>query len=472
MQQNIAATAFFPFAVSDTVYRLRAQEREVSQIVLAPAEFAERVKIAPQAAKTFYETHKDEFKLPEKVRVEYVMLSLDGIQKQVEVTPDKVKEYYEEHRAEFETPEERRASHILISVPAGATPEQKAEAGRRAEGLLAQARKTPRAFAELARKHSEDPGSATEGGDLGFFPRGRMVKPFEETVFAMKAGEIAGPVETQFGYHIIKLEAIKGSGGSKLEAVKAQIEDTLRKAEASRRFAEAAENFSNIVYEQPDSLEPAADAYKLPIQVSGWITRAGSGDTPLLNNERFLSALFSNDSLQDRRNTEALEIAPNVLVSARIIEHQPAVERPFEEVQAGIVARLIQEQATELAKQQGEALLAGLKKGEPVRRGWSPARLVTRERRAGLHPEGVQAVFGADASKLPAYVGVSVPDGRFVIYRISRVLGVQTVDAEARKMLAEQLALIGARESNQARLESLKQRSDVRVNRKAIERQS
>jgi peptidyl-prolyl cis-trans isomerase D len=472
VQQNLTATAFLPSTVADRLYRLRAQQREVSQIVLSPGEFAPKIRVEPEAAKAFYDAHKDEFKLPEKVRVEYVILSQEGIEKQVEITPEKVKEYYEEHRSEYQTAEERRASHILISVPAGATPEQKAEAGRRAESLLAQARKTPKAFAELAKKNSEDPGSAAEGGDLGFFPRGRMANPFEETVFAMKVGEVAGPVETQFGYHIIRLDAIKDPAGPKLEAVKTEIEDRLRRAEAGRRFAEAAENFSNIVYEQPDSLEPAAEAYKLQIQTSGWITRAGSGETVLLNNERFLSALFAADSLKDRRNTEAVEIAPNVLVSARIIEHQPAVERPFDEVRPEIIGRLTQEKTTELARKEGEALLARLKKGEQVARTWSPARLVARERREGLHPDGLQAVFGADASKLPAYAGVPVPDGRFVIYRISRLVEVQTVDAEARKMLAGQVARVSGMESNEARLESLKRRSNVQINRKAIERPS
>jgi peptidyl-prolyl cis-trans isomerase D len=469
-RQSVATTAFVPASVMERVYRLRAQERQVSQQVLSPEQFTAKVQIAPDAVKAYYDANQDQFKLPEKVRVQYAFLSLDGIQHQVKVTPDQVEKYYEERRAQFEKPEERRASHILITVPAGATPEQKAKAREKAQALLAQAKKSPQAFAELARKNSEDPGSAMDGGDLGFFSRGKMVKPFDEAVFGMRVGEIAGPVETQFGFHIIKLDGIKPPEGPKLETVKAQVEEELRKAEAGKRFAEAAETFSNLVYEQPDSLKPAVDELKLELQTSGWITRQGGADNPLLNNEKFLRALFSDDALKQERNTEAVEIAPNMLVSARVIEHQAAQLRPFEDVRAEIVARLTHEKAVELAKQEGEALLAQLQKGESDGRAWSEPQMVTRERRAGLHPEGAQAVFAADVSKLPAYVGLATPDGRYVIYRISRIVDVETVDAEARKTLARQLDQVVGMEAETARLNGLKQRTDVKINPKAIEK--
>jgi peptidyl-prolyl cis-trans isomerase D len=471
-RQSVATTAFVPASVMERLYHLRAQEREVSQQVLSPEQFTSKVQIAPEAVKAYYDANQDQFKLPEKVRVQYTILSLEGIQHKVTLTPDQLEKYYEERRAQFEKPEERRASHILITVPAGATPEQKAKAREKAEALIAQAKKSPQAFAELAKKNSEDPGSAAEGGDLGFFPRGKMVKPFDDAVFGMKVGDIAGPVETQYGFHVIKLAGIKAAEGPKLETVKAQVEQELRKAEAGKRFAEAAETFSNLVYEQPDSLKPAAEALGLEVQTTGWITRQGSTDNPLLNNEKFLRALFSDDALKQERNTEAVEIAPNMLVSARVIEHQAATLRPFEGVRAEIVGRLTHDKAVELAKQEGEALLAQLQKGQADGRAWAAPQMVTRERRAGLHPEGVQAVFSADVTKLPAFVGMATPDGRYVIYRISRIVDVQTVDAEARKMLARQLEQVLGMEADTARLNGLKQRTDVKINPKAIEKSS
>jgi peptidyl-prolyl cis-trans isomerase D len=468
-RQSVATTAFLPASVADRLYRLRAQEREVSQLVLAPQQFAARVTIEPDAVQAYYEGNPAQFEVAEKVRVEYAILSLAGVQQQVQVTPEQIREYYEERRAQFEKPEERRASHILITVPPDATPEQKTQAREKAEKVLAAAKQAPKDFAELAKENSEDPGSAMEGGDLGFFPRGRMVRSFDDAVFGMQVGEIAGPVESQFGFHIIRLESIQPAEGPKFETVQAEVGEELRKAQAGRRFAEAAETFSNLVYEQPDSLQPAVEALGLEAQTTGWITRAGGADNPLLNNEKFLKALFSDDALKHARNTEAVEIAPNMLVSARVVEHEPAKSRPFEEVRAEIVSRLTHEKAVELAKQEGEALLARLEKGEPAGGSWSAPQMVTRERRSGLHPEGAQAVFSADTSKLPAYTGLAVPDGRYVVYRISRVVNVETVDAEARKALGRQLEQAVGVESDAARLSSLKQRADVKVNPKAIE---
>ena len=171
------------------------------------------------------------------------------------------------------------------------------------------------------------------------------------------------------------------------------------------------------------------EQFKLEPQKSDWITREGT-DAPLLNNDKFLRALFTDDVLKDHRNTEAVEIAPNMIVSARVIEHEPAKQRPFAEVQAQIVRTLMQEKEVKLARQEGEAKLAQLKQDGGAAVSWSAPQMVTRERRAGLHPEAAQAVFGADASKLPAYVGVAVPDGRYVIYRIGKVVETDSVDQQ------------------------------------------
>lgn len=470
VQKAVIATSIVPAAVAERVYRLRAQQREVSQLAFAPNQFIAKVEVPPEALKAYYEANPARFTVPEQVRVRYLILTQAGIEKAVQVDPERVKEAFEARKAELEKPEERRARHILVAAAPGASPEQKVAARKKAEALLAQARKAPNDFAELAKKNSEDPGSAGEGGDLGFTSRGHMVKPFDDALFGMKAGEITGPVETQYGYHIIKLEAIKAPEAPKLEGVKAKIEEELRKVEAGRRFAEAAENFSNLVYEQPESLKPAADAFHLETQTSGWIARDGSGDNPLLANEKFVHALFSDEALKNGHNTEAVEVAPNVLVAAHVIEHKPATLRPFEEVRSEIVAQLTGERAIELAKREGEALLARLNKGEAAGQAWSQPQLVTRERQQGLSPDAARAVFRADISKLPAYVGASAADGRYIVYRIDRVIDVQTIDAEARKVVANQLEQMRGREMELTRLASLKQRSDIQIDRKVFEK--
>jgi peptidyl-prolyl cis-trans isomerase D len=354
-------------------------------------------------------------------------------------------------------------------VAAGATAEQKAKVKERADGLLAEVKAAPARFAELARQNSEDPGSAAEGGDLGSFPRGRMVKAFDDAVFAAQAGDVVGPVETQYGYHIIRVEEVRPGSGPALEAIRPQVEAELRKSEAGRRFAEAAEGFSNLVYEQPDSLEPAVKEFDLETQRSSWITRdGGAPDDPILDNQKFLAALFTDDVLKDRRNTEAVEIAPNVLVAARIVEHEPAKDRSFEEVRAAIEQRLTRDKAVKLASEAGEARLQQLRQGENTGGAWSAPQRVSRVQRGVLEPDAAQAVFSADTSKLPAYAGVQVGE-RYVVYRIDAVTEVAQVDPEQRKSLAREIDQAAALESQTATLAALRKRIGVTINQKAIQ---
>jgi len=470
-RDTFSGTAFLPNTVVDRIYHLRQQQREISQFALDPSQFTAKVKVTPEEAKAYYETHKAEFELPEKVKVEYVILSLASVENRVAVTPKELQDYYQSRLEQLGKPEERRASHILIAVPASATPEQKAKAQEKAEALLAEAKKSPRNFAELARKNSGDPGSAADGGDLGYFARGKMVKAFDDAVFALKVGDIAGPVQTQFGYHVIKLDAIKPSEAPTFEAVKGKLEEELKKAHASRAFAQDADEFSNLIYDQPDSLQPVIEKFKLQQQTSGWITRQG-GESPLLNNEKFLRAAFSDTVLKNKQNTEAVEILPNMLVSARVIAHEPAKQRPLAEVQAGIVETLTRQKAAEWVRKEGEALLSKLRKGEDTGVQWSAQQTVSRDRPEGLQPEAARAVFRADRSKLPAYAGVEAQGGRFVLYRISRVIDNESIDPQQRKALAKQLGPLAGQETLAARMSDLKQKADVKVDEKKIEKAS
>ncbi len=288
---------------------------------------------------------------------------------------------------------------------------------------------------------------------------------------ACSVGDIAGPVETQFGFHIIKLEAIKAAEGPKLETVKAQIEEELRKAEAGKRFAEAAETFSNLVYEQPDSLKPAADELKLELHEQRLDHPAGRrGQSAAEQREVPARAVLRRRCSSRTATPRRSRLRPTCWWRPGSSSTSPRRSGPSRKCAPRSCSRLTHDKAVELAKQEGQAMLAQLQKGESDGRAWSPPQMVTRERRAGLHPEAAQAVFGADASKLPAYVGLATPDGRYVIYRISRIVEVETVDAEARKTLARQLEQVVGWRPRPARLTSLKQRTDVRINQKAMEK--
>ena len=229
----------------------------------------------------------------------------------------------------------------LAPYTAAASPDEKAKAKAQAEDLFKQVKANPKKFGELAAKFSKDPGSAEKGGDLGFFGRGLMVKPFDETAFSMKVGDIAGPVETQYGYHVIRLDAIKAMQSTPLEAARQQIETEIRKPKVVKAFAEAADNFNNLVYEQFDSLQPAVDALKLTLQKSEWVSRAGGNPNPLLNNDKLLAALFSDEVLKNKHNTSAIEVQPNMLLAARVIEHKDSEGVPLDQVRKDILQQRV-----------------------------------------------------------------------------------------------------------------------------------
>ena len=209
----------------------------------------------------------------------------------------------------------------------------------------------------------------------------------------MAPGEISEPVQSDFGYHIIKLVAVKPAKTRTLQEVHSEIAQALKKQKAGKKFAESAENFSNVVYEQGDSLKPVAQQLGLQVEQSAWVSRMGS-DTPLLNNPKLLQAVFSDDVLKNKRNSEAIEVAPNVLVSARLLEYKPASVKPLEEVAAVLSQRLQRQQAAALAVKWGKDALAQLQQGKtPAALNWGATQVVSRLKPAGLEPAALKEVF-------------------------------------------------------------------------------
>lgn len=467
MSEAYRSTAVVPNAVTERLLRINAQQREVSQSVLEPDRFVSQVKLDAGAAKQYYDTHPNEFQVAEQARLEYLALALDTIAAQSEVSADEIKQYYEQNSKRFAKSEERQASHILIAVDAKSSAEEKQVARVKAEALLKQVKQNPASFADVAKKYSQDPGSAAQGGDLGFFTRGAMLKPFEDAVFQMKPGDIAGPVESTYGYHIIRLTAVRGQG---LDDVKKQIELDLKRQKSGKKFSEMAEQFGNLVFEQGDSLKAAADALKLPIQTSGWVSRSGSEDK-LLNNPKLLQAVFAEDAVKNKRNTEVIDVGNNTLIAARVVEYKPASMRAFEEVKAEITKRLTQQQAAQLAAGQGREMLAKLKQGGEVSGlTWGTANLLSRENPQGYAGPMLAEVFKADAGKLPAYTGLENAQGGFVLLKITRVVDAGAVDIAKRKAASDELRKLMGQEELDAYVASLKLKSDVKVQQDQLEK--
>ncbi len=461
LSAGLVDSGFVAKTTAQRIAALRGESREVSESILPASQFAGQVKLAPDAVEAYYKAHPKEFEVPEQIRAEYAELTLDAVVAGEPIPADEIKAWYETNVA----PKRR----------------ERLEARKRIEALAAEVRKDPARFAELAKANSQDPGSAAQGGDLGWFARGAMVKPFEDAVFKLRENEVSPIVETDFGFHLIKVTGIrKGEGGKgeerrashillaapgdakDFEASRAEIERDLRRQRAQKRFPELAEQFSNMAYEQPDGLAPLAERFKVQIRPTDWFGR-GNAPQPL-NNPKLVNALFGDDALRNKRNTEAVEIAPGRVVVARVLEHKPASVRPLDEVRDGIAKRLTAEEALKLAQAAGIERLKQLQAGEGTATSWSLARTVSRENPAGLDPRAVPPVFRVDTVKLPAYVGVDLPPSGYGLYRISKVTEAQAADDAKLRAIDAGLSRQEARDSYQAFVDGLRGRAKVEIN--------
>nr|WP_315481275.1 SurA N-terminal domain-containing protein [uncultured Undibacterium sp.] len=472
MQQLIGSiqnTAINSKSIANRIALISEQEREVQALSFNAKDFAASIKVTDDMLRAYYEKNAKQFEIPELVNAEYVVLNNEVLAEQIVVTDAEVKAHYDQNTKNYSTDEQRRASHILLNLKKDAAEAEVKAVNAKAEALLAQLRKDPSQFAKLAKENSQDPGSAERGGDLDFFARGAMVKAFDETAFKLKEGEISGLVQTDFGIHIIQLTAIKPAAVKSLDEVRAQLISDIKKQKAGKAYAEAAETFTNTVYEQADSLQPVADKLKLKIEKVSNLNRQpipGLPATMVANNPKFLSAIFSEDALKKKNNIEATEIAPSTLVSGRVVEYKPASKRPFEEVKAVIQAKVLETEALALAKKSGEAKLTALKSADNVS-GFAEVKAVSRLKKADLSNDALLAIMKADTAKLPAYVGVDVPGVGYSVYRIAKV-SAGTPDSARRASEAQQLENAAAQQDVYSYVEALKKKSKVEINKAAL----
>lgn len=439
------------------------EKREVQVARFAAADYASRVNPTDAELEAFYKSNAAMFQAPEQANVEYVLLDLDTVRKGLTVNEQDLKGYYEQNAARLGGQEERRASHILIAAPKGAPAAEREKAKAKAEELLATVKKAPESFADVARKNSQDPGSAANGGDLDFFARGAMTKAFEDAAFSLKKGEISGVVETEFGYHIIKLTDIKSPKQRSYEEMKPELEAELKKQQAQRKFAEVADAFSNGVYEQSDSLKPVADRLKLEIKTANNLGRTPApGATGPLANAKFLSALFAPDSVEKKRNTEAVEIAPNTLVAGRVSQYTPARTLPLAEVKDRVRERVVAARAAELARKDGMEKLAAWK-ANPASATLPAAVAVSRQDAQKQPSAVVESALRADPAALPAFVGVDMGDQGYAVVKVNKVLPREAPPEQAARQERQQYAQAWAAAEMQAYYNLLKERFKVQI---------
>ncbi|MGG7604980.1 SurA N-terminal domain-containing protein [Massilia sp. BKSP1R2A-1] len=461
---SIQQTAFAPRTVATRLSDINDQEREVQELVFPIAQYLPQVKVTDAMVKAYYDKNAQLFTIPEQVKAEYVLFDAEAVASQVQVSDAEVTDYYNKNLKSYTTPEQRTASHILINLARDAKPAEQAAAKAKAESVLAEVRKNPANFAEIAKAQSQDQGSAAQGGDLGVVEKGAFVKPVEDAIYALKEGEVSGLVQSEFGYHVIKVTALKPAQQKPLDAAKDEIAADLKKQKLSKKYSEMAETFTNMVYEQSESLKPVADKLGLKIETVDGLTRKPNpalAQAPY-SNEKFLAAIFGVDAVKNKRNTEAIEVSPSVLISGRVVEFKPATKRPLADVDAQIRQRVTLEEAARLARAAGEQKLAAAKASGDAT-GFGAATVVARTKQPTINTAAALAVLKADVSKLPAYVGVEVPGQGYGVYRIGKVSQPAAPDTARRTQEAQQIGQLVGQAEMYNYVEALKTKAKAKV---------
>ena len=467
--QGVQATGLALGAAAKATLDAYFERRQIQVALFDSRQFTESVKVTDADVQTFYDDNKANFLAPETVDVAYLVLDQADIAKAIEINEADLKAYYEQNKSRLSGPEERRASHILLTLDAGASADALKAAEEKAKELLARVKADPAQFAQLAKENSQDPGSAQNGGDLGFFGPGAMVQTFNDAVFAMKKGEISDIVRTDFGLHIIQLTDVKSAEIKPYEAMRASILDDLRGSQAARKFAEVAESFSNVVYEQADSLEPAAKRLGLTIQTAKAVGRQGpsnAADNAIWGNAKLREAVFANDAIEKKLNTAAIDIGGSRLVAARVTAHQPARTRDLAEVKARVQALLTAQKATALAASTGQEALTKWRDGSTapvanVKLGQSVS--VSRDQASEVSPNLIAAALRVDAKQLPAWTTVDQGLQGFAVIKVNAVERRPAPEATQAAQEVQQFTQAWSSAELNAYLASLKVRFNAKI---------
>ena len=400
LRNSIALSSFVTPGELRHRVELQGETRDVAYAVVPAAGYAAQVQVAPAEIAAYYDKNKSQFMSQEKVSLQYLKLDLADIAAGVQVTEEGLKKYYDETAAERNAvPERRKAAHILIE-----TGSDDAAASKKAEAILARAR-AGEDFAKLAREFSDDPGSRAAGGDLGWAPKEAYVQPFSEALFAMSKGEIRGPVKTQFGYHIIRLEDVEEPHVRSFDEVRAELEPEFRREQAQTIFYEKSQQLADESFASLSELDSVGKKLGMTVQTVADFTRQGGG--ALGNDHKVIEAAFSNEVLQERQNSQPVPIGEDSVVVLRVTDHTPSTQLPLAQVQEQIATRLREDKARAAATEAATALAKRVNAGEPLATaaasvGTTPTASQSVSRQgptaagaAPMVPELLQAIFQA-----------------------------------------------------------------------------
>ena len=427
VKDSLRKLSFVPKTKVQKLVDLAYQKRDVSIYELKQDDFKNKIDLSIPALKKVYEESKSSFMRPDQVKIKFIIYSVAGIVPNVKVADKEVKNYFADNISRYQTDQQRRASHILFTVGPNLTDEEVKKIATRAQNVLNEIKKNPKTFKKNAEKYSQDAESSKNGGDLGFFSRGDMDKVFEDTVFSMSKNQIAELIKTEFGFHIVMLTEIKGEE-VKFETVKNQIKGELLFNKALVEFGENAEDFSNIVYEQSESLQQAANKFSLKIEDSEWLSFENA--KKFFNNEAFAQAIFDKYAIDGMKNIAAIEASPNNLVAARVVDFRSSAAKSFDEVKGSIKDFLVEAESQRLLILAGTKLIEDVKL-KPNVINWIDELTVDRVDRQGLSDTLLNAIFKMDGKDLPAYTGLYDSKGEYVIVKLSKVVTEKVEDKDS-----------------------------------------
>ena len=416
-QQGVAASGFLPASSLKASTDAWFDQRDIQWQHFDTKDYAAAIQPTDAEVEAYYKAHAADFVAPEQAKIEYLVLDAPALQSQVKADPTLVQGYYDANKSRYTTPEERSASYILAKVAPNASPADVAKAKALAETELAEVRKNPAAFSEIAKKIPQD-GGPLEGGELDFMRKGALGVPaLDDALFSMKPDQISDVIRIDGGFQIVKLTGVRGGAVKPFDEVKSQIEDQLKAQEAQKLFSTDAEKFKDTVYEQADSLDAAAKAFQLTKQTATVTRQPAPGATGPLASPKLLAAVFASDAIKNKHNTEAVEAGPNQLAAAHVLEYSPQHTRPLAEVHDQVVAAVRNAQAVAKARKDGEARVADAKK-DPALALPQTATVGRLDRSGSVPPQVVEAALKADLSKGPAVVGLTLPDGSYAAVRV------------------------------------------------------
>jgi peptidyl-prolyl cis-trans isomerase D len=465
LPSSIEGSAFTSKTLAQTLTGLAEQQREVQGLAFNPHDYVAKVQPTDAQLQAYYDAHRNDFATPATATIQYLVMSPAALAAGMQPTDDDLKKFYDDNIAHYQTAAQMRASLILISVAPNASPDDKAKAKQKADALLAQVKAHPDDFAKVAEQNSQDPASASKGGDLGYFGRGMMAggQAFDDAAFKLKKDEISDVVPTDVGLLILKATDVKPSVTQPFDTVKDALAKDLKAQLAAKAFTDDSDGFTSLVYEKAKSLQPAADKYKLQLQTAT-VTPQPSAALPPgspLNNAKFLAAVFANDSVQAHNNTQAIDIGSNTLIAAHVTDYKPSAVPALDAIKDAVRQKVIAVQADEVAHKDGIAKLAELQKSNATT-GFSAPLKVSRNDAQGLPVAALSAIYKADPQKLPAYVGVDLGDAGYAVYRVNAVLPGAPIDPRRLAAAQQEVAQTQSQSEVEAYVEALRARSKVK----------